>query len=103
MCVRDTRGKVAHLQAPMSSTLPYSIKVVSVCVKLYNIWVERSVTRVKPNARDFMMHDRLLVVPQYHVADNAPRDLKSKSKTTLRGRLCETVKGGGWSEARFTP
>ncbi len=83
------------LRRPMSSTLPHSLKVVSVCMKLHNMGVNGSITRVKPHARDFRMHDRLLVVPQDHVADNAPRDLKSKSRATLRDRLCEIVKEGG--------
>jgi len=79
----------------MSSTLHHSIKIVCVCMKLHNIGVENSVTRVKPHPRDYKMHDRLLVVPQHIVADNAPRDLKSKIKSTLRDRLSEIVKEGG--------
>ena len=83
------------LRRPMSSTLHYSIKVVSVCMKLHDIGVENSVTRVKPHPRNYRMHDRLLVVPQGNFADNAPRDLKSKTKSTLRDRLFEIVKEGG--------
>jgi hypothetical protein len=64
-------------------------------MKLHNLGVDNSVTRVKPHARDFREHDHLLVVPQSSVADNAPRDLKAKVKSSLRDRLCDIVKDGG--------
>ena len=79
----------------MSNTLPHSIMVVQVCIKLHNLGVEHSITRVKPHARDFKGHDNILVVAQSKVADPAPRHLKSKATSTLRDRLCEIVKSGG--------
>jgi hypothetical protein len=56
-------------------------------MKLHNLGVDSSVTRVKPHARDFMMHDRLLVEQQDNVADPAPRALKAKLKSSLIDRL----------------
>ncbi len=57
------------LRRAMSSTLPHSIMVVQVCIKLHNLGVENSITRVKPHARDFKGHDRISVVAQSNVLD----------------------------------
>ena len=87
--------KFGILRRSMSSTLPHNIKVTQVCMKLHNLGVENSVTRVKPHARDYFGHDSILVVAQSKVVDPQPDHLKSRVKSTLRDRLCEIVKGGG--------
>ncbi len=79
----------------MSSTLPHSIMVVQVCIKLHDLGVDNSITRVKPHDMDFKGHDIILVVAQSTVVDPAPRHLKSKAKSTIRDRLCDIVKDGG--------
>ena len=85
------------LLRPMSSTLAHNIMVASMCMKLHNLGVDNSVTWVKPHVRDFRDHDRLLVVPQSIVVDNAPRDLKAKVKSSLRDFLVILGKTGGES------
>jgi hypothetical protein len=89
--------KFGILRRAMSSTLPHNIKVCQVCMKLHNLGVENSVTRVKPHARDFKNHDSILVVAQTKVSDPQPAHLKSRVKSALRDRLCEIVKEGGGS------
>jgi hypothetical protein len=79
----------------MSSTLPHSIMVVQVCIKLHNLGVDSSITRVKPHDRDFKGHDIILVAAQSNVVGHAPRHLKSKAKSTIRDCLCDIVKEGG--------
>ena len=79
----------------MSSTLPHSIMVMQVCIESHNLGVDNLITRVKPHDMDFKGHDTILVVAQSNVVDPAPRHLKSKAKSTIRGRLCGLVKEGG--------
>jgi hypothetical protein len=87
--------KFGILRRSMSSTLPHNIKVTQVCMKLHNLGVENSITRVKPHARDFKNHDTILVVAQSNVSDSQPPHLKSRVKSALRDRLCDVVKDGG--------
>ncbi len=85
----------------MSSTLPHNIKVSQVCMKLHNLGVDNSVTRVRPHARDFRLHDTLLVVTQTTISDPQPKHLKSRVKSNLGNRLCDVVKDGGGVRPAF--
>ena len=87
--------KCGIMRRVVSYTLPHSIMDVQVCIKLHNLGVENSITRVKPHARDFKGHDNILVVAQSKVSNPAPRYFNSKVKSTLRDRLCDNVKDGG--------
>ncbi len=66
------------LRRPMSFTLVHNIAVAFVCMKLHSFGIDNYITRVKPHDRDFRNHDRLFVVPQDHVSENPPKDLKAK-------------------------
>jgi hypothetical protein len=79
----------------MSSSLEHNIKVTQVCMKLHNLGVDNSITRVKPHTRDFKDHDTIMVVTQSKVSDPQPDHLKSRIKSTLRDRICEVVKKAG--------
>ena len=85
----------------MGGRLDHSLKVFSVCIKFHNLDVDHGDHRIILLQKGKMARAILLPVQQDKVSLK-PKSLKSKVRSSLRDKLCDTLQEQGYARLPLT-